>query len=55
MSNGRQGTMLVKDVKEREKGLRAMIELSGVIHLKTLGGGGAGLCCFIEVPRQESQ
>ena len=34
--------MLVKDVKEREKGLRAMIELSGVIHLKTLGGGGGG-------------
>ena len=44
--------MLAEHVKEREKGLRAVIELSGVIHLKTLGGG---LCCFIEVPRQESQ
>ena len=31
--------MLVKDVKEREKGLQAVIELSGVIRLKTLGGG----------------
>ena len=46
--------MLVKDVKEREKGLQAVIELSGMTHLKTLGGGGV-LCCFIEVPRQESQ
>ena len=31
--------MLVKDVKEREKGLQAVIELSGMTHLKTLGGG----------------